>query len=431
MAPSFSSLLVTSLAASQIALALPTSPLASSADVSSSAPGTWSAKQALDFGYSLDGTASLAEIYSKYKVLMPQDLKDALNRNQKRGVISTPSLPVGTCGSKFAIATKIGLIEPRIYNLIFDTAFNGLWVHSPETANPKVLQGSYTYKGFSTSDLLEDYHWEIEDPNGNTASGVGYIEVVSISGLTIKKQVIQVAETAPSNFHNIPSVSGVIGMGLFTSESLGFFPDVGFVSNADSQLDKQLFTVDIKHCSTGQVDFGFVDENSYKSRVGYSQVDKSQGYWNFTAQILGNVDAKTLDHSLVDEERLEHVVADSASDLLMLPLKYIEEYYDKVENAKYSKEHAGYVFPCASQLLDFTFLSGQMSIHIPGRYLKLNRVDEDADLCFGGLQSSNELGVNVLGSPAFKSGFVVFDLENLEIGWGQKLLVDENYGWVN
>ncbi|KAL5601092.1 uncharacterized protein BROUX77_005355 [Berkeleyomyces rouxiae] len=126
MAPSFSSLLATGLIASQVALALPTSPTESSADAFSSAPGTWSAKQARDIGYSLDGSASLAKIYTKYKVLMPQDLKDALNRNQKRRVISTPLLEVGTCGSKFALATKIGFREAKIYNLILDNAFHGL-----------------------------------------------------------------------------------------------------------------------------------------------------------------------------------------------------------------------------------------------------------------------------------------------------------------
>ncbi|KAL5601203.1 uncharacterized protein BROUX77_005452 [Berkeleyomyces rouxiae] len=433
MAPSFSSLLATGLIASQVALALPTSPTESSADAFSSAPGTWSAKQARDVGYSLDGIASLAEIYSKYGVLMPQDLQDALNRNQKRGVISTPSLPVGTCGSKFALATKIGLIEPKIYNLVVDTAFHGLWVHSPETANPKALQASYTYNVFSMGFPLKEYHWETKDPNGNTASGFGYTERVSISGLTIKEQLIQVAETVPSGFHDLPSVSGVIGMGIPNSDSMSFYPDYGIVRNARHQLDKQLFTVDMKHCSTGEVEFGYFDENTFGDLVGYSEVDSSQGYWNFTSHILGGVDVDDddFDESLINDERLEYVVADTASDLLMLPLKYVEEYYGKVENAKYNKEHAGYVFPCVSQLPDFIFLSDGSSVGIPGRYLKLNQVDEEADFCFGALQPSDELGVNVFGSPAFKSALVVFDLHSYQIGWGSKDLVDEEYGWAN
>ncbi|KAL5601132.1 uncharacterized protein BROUX77_005381 [Berkeleyomyces rouxiae] len=297
--------------------------------------------------------------------------------------------------------------------------------------SPRQLPGSYTYGRFSGGDPYEGYHWETKDPNGNTASGVGYTEVVSISGLTVEKQVIQVAEIVSSSFHNLPSISGVIGMGFLTYETMGFYPESGFVNNAKSQLDNQVVTIDMKHCSTGQVDFGFVNDNAFKGWVGFSKVDTTQGYWNFTAQILGDVDVNSLDNTLVGEERLEYIIADTASDLVMLPLKYVEEYYAKIENAKYSKEHAGYVFPCADKLPGFTFLSGGTSISISGRYLKLNRVDEERDLCFGALQASNDLGVNVFGSPAFKSAFVVFDVKNYEIGWGNKDLVDERYGWTN
>ncbi|KAL5601131.1 uncharacterized protein BROUX77_005380 [Berkeleyomyces rouxiae] len=426
---SFFSLLTTALTASQVALALPAPSPEPSVDATPSSTGSWSVKQARDVSHVIDGTASLVELYSKYRVLMPEDLKNAMGKSQKRGVVSASLIPAGTCGGKFSLPTKIGLVGNTIYNLVFDTASIGTWVHSPKTANPKALQSSYNHENrFATGNQVEGYTWGTDDPNGNSASGIGYYETVSVNGLTAKNQVLQVAETAPSSFHNLQSVSGVMGMGLTTISSLGDYPDYGFLERVRNKLDRNVFTVDMKHCSTGQVEFGDASEFAYYGYLGYAQVLDQDGYWKFKAQIFGGVDVKNIDMSNPDGKNIQEVIADTASDLVMLPLEYVEEYYAKVENAHYNKENAGFVYPCNSQLPDFTFLSGGTAISIPGRYLKLNLVDEELDLCFGALQSSEELGVNILGSPAFKSAFVVFNPSGREIGWARKELMDKEFG---
>ncbi|KAL5601102.1 uncharacterized protein BROUX77_005351 [Berkeleyomyces rouxiae] len=427
MVRSFSSVLATVLAVSQITSALPARSSETSDNTQSTSPSTWSLHQVRDVSTAISGISALAEIYSKYGVLMPEDLKDALDRNQKRATVLIPAFPLGTCGNKLLVPAKIGIYGRNTFNLIFDTSSGDFWVHSKDTANPQALQSAYTRKDHFSSTELEGYTWATEDPNGNTASGIVYLDTAAVGSLRDVARAIQVARTAPKSFWDLEAVSGVMGMAFRSRNSIQPYPQANVFDNAVSLLDEGLFTVDMKHCSHGEVDFGFIDDHGYDGSIGYTDVFDNKGYWNFTSNILGTVDIKNNGKVKVKakEDSAEYVIADTASELLMLPMKYNVDYYKKIAGGRYSKTYGGFVFPCANQLPNFSFMSGSNLITIPGRYLKHSCVNQESNLCFGGLQPSNNLGLNVLGSPAFKSAFVVFNPVKNQIGWARKGLWDE------
>ncbi|KAL5601136.1 uncharacterized protein BROUX77_005385 [Berkeleyomyces rouxiae] len=429
MAPSFSSVLVTALAISQITLALPASSSETSDNTQSTSPGTLSLHQARDVSPAMSGISALAEIYSKYGVLMPGKLKDAVEKNQKRATTSAsaPTAPLGTCGNKFVVQANIGHPGRNTFNLIFDTSSADFWVHSKDTANPNALQPAYIGATKFSSTELPGYTWTTEDPNGNTASGIVYRDTVTFGGLRATGQAIQVAKTAPRSFQDLQSVSGVMGMAFSSRNTVKPISECNVFDTFLPRLDDTVFAVDMKHCLHGQVDFGFIDGYAYNTILGYTDVSNDRGYWNFTSHILGAADVKEIDEIKVEGEGTENVIADTASELLMLPMKYNIDYYMRVDGGHYNNKYGGFVFPCASQLPDFTFMSRYSPITIPGRYLKHSRVNAESDLCFGGLQSSNDLGLNVLGSPAFKSAFVVFDPVKSVIGWAKKDLWDKQF----
>lgn len=41
--------------------------------------------------------------------------------------------------------------------------------------------------------------------------------------------------------------------------------------------------------------------------------------------------------------------------------------------------------------------------------------------CFGGLQSSASIGINIFGDVALKAAYVVFNGETPSLGWAQKV----------
>ncbi|KAL5601103.1 uncharacterized protein BROUX77_005352 [Berkeleyomyces rouxiae] len=156
---------------------------------------------------------------------------------------------------------------------MFDTASTGLWAHSTKTADPEKTQTGFA-KAYSHSCYdLQDSTWAMEDPNGNTISRKVYVETLSVGDLTVKGQLLQIVETVSSDFQTPYGVSGVMGMGFSAISPLKPHPDDSVFEYAKYKLDEKVFTVDMKHCSAGQVDFGYIDKDAYIGKIGYSSVN--------------------------------------------------------------------------------------------------------------------------------------------------------------
>jgi hypothetical protein len=67
---------------------------------------------------------------------------------------------------------------------------------------------------------------------------------------------------------------------------------------------------------------------------------------------------------------------------------------------------AGYTFPCSAALPDFTLGIGDYRAVVPGEYINYAPAGSK---CFGGIQSSASVGINLYGDVFFKSQFVIFD----------------------
>ncbi|KAL5611492.1 uncharacterized protein BROUX77_001648 [Berkeleyomyces rouxiae] len=135
----------------------------------------------------------------------------------------------------------------------------------------------------------------------------------------------------------------------------------------------------------GALDFGVIDNKGYTGDIGYADVLNDKGPWNFT--IRGLTSDTTPSNDGTDDK------------------------------------HAGYVFPCDGTIPEFTFEIGGVQIAVPGDYMKHSVLEDEPHLCFGGLQPSEGLSFNIVGTIAFKSAFVVFDPVSPKIGWAKKSLM--------
>lgn len=81
-------------------------------------------------------------------------------------------------------------------------------------------------------------------------------------------------------------------------------------------------------------------------------------------------------------------------------------------------------FPCSSQLPDFIYGIENSRMRIPGRFINHTVVDEDNDICFGGIQPDTGIGFSVFGTIALKAAFVAFDgtPDRPRLGFASKLL---------
>lgn len=114
-------------------------------------------------------------------------------------------------------------------------------------------------------------------------------------------------------------------------------------------------------------------------------------------------------------------IADTGTTLLYLPAAVVRAYYAQVSGSSNSASAGGYVFPCSATLPSFTFGVGSARITIPGDYIDFGPISTGSSSCFGGIQSSAGLGINIFGDVALKAAFVVFDGSSTpRLGWAPK-----------
>lgn len=163
----------------------------------------------------------------------------------------------------------------------------------------------------------------------------------------------------------------------------------------------------------GSYNFGYIDTSVAKGPVAYTPVDNSQGFWEFTATGYA-VGSGKLNRNSIDG------IADTGTTLLLLDDDVVNAYYANVRSAEYDNQQEGVVFDCDEDLPSFSFGVGGSTITIPGNLLNLTPLEEGSSTCFGGLQSSSGIGINIFGDVALKAALVVFDLGNERLGWAQK-----------
>jgi aspergillopepsin I len=149
--------------------------------------------------------------------------------------------------------------------------------------------------------------------------------------------------------------------------------------------------------------------------MDFVAVNSTLGYWTFTSSGYGVGKAAIAERSIVG-------IADTGTTLLMLPTSVVQTYYDAVRGAQDESSAGGWIFPCSATLPDFLFVVGATVITIPGEYMNYAPADAAGNWCYGGLQDSTHLGLNIFGDVALKAAFVLFDGSTPSLGWATKNL---------
>ena len=160
--------------------------------------------------------------------------------------------------------------------------------------------------------------------------------------------------------------------------------------------------VNLKKGAVGTYDFGFLDSSKYSGTITYTAITTRQGFWEFTGTGYG-VGSGAFVSSSID------AIADTGTTLIYAPSAVVTAYYRSVSGASNSATYGGYVFPCSATLPSLTLGIGSYRAVVPGTYLNYAPVTTGSSTCFGGLQSSAGIGINIYGDVFLKSQYVVFD----------------------
>ncbi|KAH6853104.1 aspartic peptidase domain-containing protein [Chaetomium sp. MPI-CAGE-AT-0009] len=384
-------------------------------------PGTFSLKQVRNVNFVRSGPVQLAKIYHKYHASLPDDLRAAVSRIRSH----TAKRPNGTVETKpekndveYLTPVSIGTPE-QVLNLDFDTGSSDLWVFSSETKNSDVEgQTVYNPNKSTTAEKLEGYTWEISYGDGSYSSGNVYTDTVTVGGLAVPSQAVEVATQVSDEFTSDPNNDGLLGLGFNSINTVKPEAQKTFFDNAKASLDSPLFTADLKASAPGEFTFGYINPDAYIGDITYTPVDSSGGFWAWTSSgyVVG---------SGAFENTTFQGIADTGTSLLLLPSSVVSAYYEQVSNATYDKKQGGYTLPCGGSVPDFSFGIGDdgTMITVPGDYIQYAPTSSSGITCFGGIQEDTGIGLAIYGDVALKAAFVVFDSGNQQLGWASKTLL--------
>ncbi|OCK90834.1 acid protease [Cenococcum geophilum 1.58] len=182
----------------------------------------------------------------------------------------------------------------------------------------------------------------IQYGDSSTASGDVSIDNVTIGGLTIKNQAIELAGTLSSQFQQ-SSGDGLLGLAWGSINTVKptsvATPIENMISQQDIPRNAELFTAYL---------------GSWRDANEADRVDNSQGFWQF-ASISASVNGKTIDRSG------NTAIADTGTTLALVDDATCKAIYDEIPGSKYDSNQQGYVFPTnttADQLPVVTFAVG-------------------------------------------------------------------------
>jgi hypothetical protein len=202
---------------------------------------------------------------------------------------------------------------PQKFMLDFDTGSADLWVWSTELPSPTksdTSHGIFDPKTSSTFKHRPGSSWQISYGDSSSASGIVGTDHVTVGGLAIKDQAVELAKKMSPEFVRNTG-DGLLGLAFGKINTVKPSPVSTPVENMISQKDisesMELFTCklgswrDADEPDRGQsfYTFGYIDQPTVKQSgqdIYYTNIDNSNGFWQINST-SASVNGQTIDRS--------------------------------------------------------------------------------------------------------------------------------------
>lgn len=255
--------------------------------------------------------------------------------------------------------------------------------------------------------------WKISYGDQSSASGTVGTDNVTIGGLTIKNQAVELANQMSQQFIE-GAGDGLLGLAWGNINTVTPTPVQTPVENMISQddipQDAELFTAylgswrDANDPDKGEsfYTFGYIDQDVVSGQtISWTPVDNSQGFWMFDSA-SATVNGKTITQSG------NTAIADTGTTLALVSDQVCEQIYNAIPGATYDQTQQGYVFPSsvtADQLPTVTFAVGGKQFAVQKEDLSF--ADAGNNMVYGGIQSRGSMTFDILGDTFLKSIYAV------------------------
>ncbi|KKY15684.1 putative peptidase a1 [Diplodia seriata] len=308
---------------------------------------------------------------------------------------SAVATPVNEFDTAYMIPIKVG--GTTVY-VDLDTGSSDLWVLS--SLQPTTQTSGHNVYKPASSNLKQGYSWNVTYLDGSTAGGLVYNDTVGLGNMNFPGQAVEAASSASDAFVEA-AYDGMLGLAFDPLNTVKPVQQKTLFNSIKSQLPSPLFTSFLKHNAPGSFDFGYIDSSKYTGSITYANVDTSNGWWQFNAggYSIGSGAAVSTTFA---------AVVDTGTTLMVLPGTIVNAYYAKVAGSSYWSDYGAWVYPCSATLPNLNLIVNNVAQTIPGSLMTYGPIDYNGN-CYGGLQSSDNIGIAILGTIFIKSQFVVYD----------------------
>lgn len=294
-----------------------------------------------------------------------------------------------------------------------------MWVWSTKLSSDVQSQGkghniydptkSSTYKDVSGST------WKIQYGDQSSASGTVGTDNVTIGGLTIENQAVELADTLSAEFIS-GAGDGLLGLAWGSINTVTptpvDTPVENMINQSDIPKDAELFTAylgswrDANEADKGEsfYTFGYIDQDvltAAGAQPTYVDVDNSQGFWQFpSASMTINGTTHTRSGNTA--------IADTGTTLALVDDATVKAIYAAIPGSKYDSTQQGYTFPTnttADKLPTVTFAVGDTQYAVQKEDLAF--ADAGNNMVYGGIQSRGDLDFDILGDTFLKGIYAV------------------------
>ncbi|KAI9849097.1 MAG: hypothetical protein M1837_005327 [Sclerophora amabilis] len=323
------------------------------------------------------------------------------------------------------------------FNLDFDTGSADLWIWSTELpANVRSQDKGHSIfdPNKSTTYTPTESTWQISYGDQSSASGIVGMDTVTIGGLSVKDQAIELANDLSSEFVQ-GAGDGLLGLAFGSINTVqpkpAQTPVENMITQSDIPKDMELFTAklgswrDADEPDKGEsfYTFGYIDQETVAASgqdIHYTPVDNSQGFWMFDSA------SATVNEQSVARPN-NTAIADTGTTLALVDDATCEAIYNAIPGAMYDSGNQGYVFPSsttAENLPVVTFAVGDRQFTVQKE--NLGFADAGNGMVYGGIQSRGDMSFDILGDTFLKGIYAIFDQGNSRFGAVQRQELNQN-----
>lgn len=231
--------------------------------------------------------------------------------------------------------------------------------------------------------------WRIRYGDGSNASGIVGTDNVTLGGLTVEDQAIELASKLSPQFTK-GAGDGLLGLAFGKINTVKpkavKTPVESMIEQADIEEGEELFTCylgswrdkDEEDHGESFFTFGYIDEDVVarcNSEIHYVPIDSSKGFWQFQSE-SATVNGQTINRPG------NSAIADTGTTLALVSDDLCKAIYSAIPGGKFDTKQQGWVFPVDTKEEDLP----ELTVAVGDKQFEIQKEDFGYAKCGGGMQ---------------------------------------------